>query len=198
MSSTLKRGPALAVLLIAAMGWGCDTSTDPAPATGPAQVEGSSQLLGGLLDTADGLLDDGFRLVGTTVVVVGRLGSALIGPLGGILEVQDHALRVPAGAVPHPAAFTMAVLDGRTIEVDLQAVDPETGEDVGGKGFTIPVQLALSYADARIKDNDIDDLVIVRIHPDGTREPLPSTVDRATQRVTAELDHFSKYALCRN
>ena len=197
MPSKMKPPTAAAVLLLAILVWGCESSTEPPPA--PAQLEAvqtvPDNLLGGLLGST---LNLGLRLVQTTVVIVGDLGDALIGPVGGSLSVDGHRISVPPGAVPHPATFTMEVLSGRTVEVDLTAVDPETGEDVGGKGFAIPVQLALSYDDVSIRDADVDRLVIVRIHEDGRREPLPSTVDRATKQVIAELDHFSKYGLCRN
>lgn len=199
MYSMLKRVSAVSVLLIATFVWGCETSTEPVPPQlSPLEVESPDHLLGGLLGTVSDALGIGVDLVQTVVTVVGDLGSAIIGPIGGILEVQDHDLIIPAGAVAQPTAFTMTVIEGRSVEVDLRAIDPETGEDVGEKGFNRPVQLALSYADARIKNRHVDDLVIVRVHEDGTREVLPSTVNRETQQVTAELDHFSRYVLCRN
>ena len=201
MSSMLKKGPAVALLLLATFAWGCDTSTEPVQEA-PTQLEAvdgtTSNLLGGLIGGVTDILSGGLRLVQTTVAVVGDVGTALIGPVGGILQVDDHSISVPPGAVPNPAEFSMEVLAGRTVEVDLRAVDPETGDDVGGRGFTRPVQLALSYADANVSRRDVDRLVIVRIHDDGTREVLPSVVNKYTRQVTAELDHFSKYGLCRN
>lgn len=198
MFSMLKRGSAIAVLLIATVAWGCETSTEPIPETQILEVESSDQFLGGLLGTIGDILRSAPRLVGTVVHIVGDLGSAIIGPVGGILQVDDHSISIPAGAVSQPAEFSMQVADGYRIEVDLRAIDPETGEDVGGKGFNRPVQLALSYEDARISSWDARKLVIVRVLDDGTRVPLPSTVNTWTKTVTAELDHFSRYMLCRN
>lgn len=200
MLSMLKRRSAVLVLLAATMAWGCDIApTEPISTQGPVEIESSSEnLLGGVLETVGGLFRTTVRLVGTVVEVVGEVGEALIGPVGGVLEVADHDLVVPAGAVPHPTTFSMEVLDGWTIGVELLATDPETGDDVGEKGFTRPVQLALSYANADIRRVDVDRLVIVRIHEDGTREPLPSRVDKESRQVVADLDHFSKYVLCTN
>lgn len=200
MFSMLKRRSAVLVLLVATLAWGCDaTPTEPTSKLEPVEVEATSgNLLGGLLGTVFDVVRTTTRLVGTVVEVVGDVGEALIGPVGGVLEVGDHDLTVPAGAVPHPATFRMEVLEGYTIGVELLATDPETGENVGEKGFLRPVQLALSYANADIKHRHIDRLVIVRVHEDGTREVLPSRVDKESRQVTADLDHFSKYVLCTN
>lgn len=207
MTSMWKRAGVTLMVAVAMLLGGCDTLTEPGPQPSIQEPAASSDLLGGLLGgeddggllgTVDGLLDTSVKLVRTVVHVVGSVGEALIGPVGGTLAVDNHEVVVPAGAVSNPTEFSMVVLDGRVIEVDLTATDPETGDDVGGKGFKRPVQLSLSYADARVKKRDIDDLVIVRLHEDGTREVLPSTVNRETQQVTAELDHFSRYALCSN
>ena len=194
MLSMLKRRSAVLVLLVATTAWGCDIApTEPITTQDPVEIESTSEnLLGGLLGTVSGLFRTTVRLVGTVVAVVGDVGEALIGPVGGLLEVADHDLVVPPGAVPHPATFRMEVLDGRMIGVELLATDPETGENVGEKGFTRPVQLALSYANADISRWNVDRLVIVRVHEDGTREVLPSRVDRESQQVTAELDPYSR------
>lgn len=206
MFSTMKRRSAVLVLLIASMAWGCELApTEPIPTTepvstsGPVIVDGApSNLLGGLLEAGEDLLSTTVRLVGTVVEVVGEVGEALIGPLGGVLSVQDHDLTVPQGAVAHPTLFRMEALEGWTIAVDLLATDPETGENVGEKGFLRPVQLALSYANVDIKRRDIDRLAIARVHEDGTLEVLPSRVDKTKKQVTADLDHFSRYVLCTN
>ena len=200
MISMWKNRTVIAVLALALLGLGCESGTEPVQqSSGVQAVESTSRsLLGGLIGTVESTLDTGLDLVRTTVTIVGDLGSAIIGPVGGLLEVNDHDLSVPPGAVPHPTLFSMEIVEGRSVVVDLTAVDPETGEDVGGKGFNVPVQLALSYADLKLNKHQIEDLVIVRIHDDGTYEPLPSVVNKDTQQVTAELDHFSRYALCRN
>ena len=200
MSSTWKNRAAFAVLGVALFTWGCDSSTEPTgqPSGVQAVESTSSSLLGELVGTVEGTLETGLKLVQTTVTVVGDLGTALIGPVGGLLEVNDHDLSVPPGAVPHPTLFSMEIVEGRTVVVDLRAVDPETGADVGGKGFKVPVTLALSYDDLKLNRRQIDDLVIVRIHDDGTYERLPSVVNKDTKQVSAKLDHFSRYGLCSN
>ena len=113
--------------------------------------------------------------------VAGELVTGVIGPVGGVLEVQEHGLVVPPGAVSSRTEFSMEVIAGNTIEVELTALDAATGEDVGEAGFNQPVRLSLSYANADVRPRHVDDLVIVRIHPDGRREPLPSVVDRETK-----------------
>lgn len=194
MTSMLKRTSVLAILVAALfVGGACETVTEPIPQTDRIEAEAPDELLGGVFRF---LFRTTLTLVETTVKVVEQLGMALIGPLGGVVEVADHALQVPASAVSSPTVFSMRAIEGTTIEVELRARDASTGEDVGEKGFDRPVRLSLSYADANVRDPST--LTIVRIEADGSKTKLKSTVDRENQQVIAELDHFSRYALCRN
>lgn len=185
-------GTLAAALLLAG---GCDTVTEPPVApTGPS-VEEQSELLGGL---TDGLLGgDGLSYVRNTLGSITRqVISGVVGPLGGTLEVLGHQIVVPAGAVSQPTLFVMIALPTSQIQVELYALDLRTWQDVGDSGFDIPVQLSLSYDGARV--DDPESLVIVHVRRDGKRTPLPSVVDTENRRVTASLDHFSRYALCSN
>lgn len=185
-------GTLAAALLLAG---GCDTVTEPPVApTGPS-VEEQSELLGGVLG---GLLGgDGLSYVRNTLGdITKQVVSGVVTPLGGTLDVLGHQLVVPAGAVSQPTLFVMIALPTSQIQVELYAFDLGTWADVGDAGFEIPVQLSLSYATAEV--NDPGNLVIVHVLPDGTRVRLESVVDTENRRVTAFLDHFSRYALCSN
>ncbi|HEY8468704.1 MAG TPA: hypothetical protein VIL18_03630 [Longimicrobiales bacterium] len=128
--------------------------------------------------------------------------TKLISVQGGTISLLGHTLVVPKGAVTSPTLFTMLVgLNGK-VEVHLTALVPTLFNllNIGEQGFRKPVRLTLSYAHAR-NVQDPNDLVIVYV-PGllgyNRVEPLPTTVDTVRKTVTAELDHFSRYALATN
>lgn len=193
MFLTLKRGGRAAILAIAALALGCENATEPlrSPAL---EVDGA----------VDGLLDETTETLGSELSFAHRTLALLtdevvrqkVGPAGGELSLLGHTLTIPPDAVDRPTMFVMAVLAGEAIQVELIAYDPDLHSDVGGKGFAVPVQLALSYAETGT--DDPESLVIVYVNSNGDKEKLDSEVDQENQVVRAELAHFSKYALCRN
>jgi hypothetical protein len=141
-------------------------------------------------DTSQGLLGGLLRLVGQVLTLVVKI----IGLDGGLLTLGSHSLLVPAGAVTEPTTFSMELLKSQYVMVDLTAM--RRGEDVGEKGFDKPVTVTLSYEGLRISDPS--KLFILRINENGQHEKLPSVVDSRKKTVSAELDHFSKYAMASN
>jgi hypothetical protein len=116
---------------------------------------------------------------------------------GGSLGVLSHTLKVPFGAVILPTIFTMQVEKNGHIEVELHAlVQSLLGLlDIGGKGFLKPVTLSLSYKSA-INVTDPSRLRIALLNDDGTiAEILPTTLDTKNKKVSADLPHFSRYAV---
>ncbi|HEX6693403.1 MAG TPA: hypothetical protein VF035_01745 [Longimicrobiales bacterium] len=160
----------------------------PEPTTTTTSTS-SGGLLGGLLRTVT-------TLVSNTLDLVLNL-TKLIGIKGGLLEVLDHTLTVPKGAVTQPTLFTMRVAPTTRVEVELKA-ELETKDgliDVGSQGFLKPVELELSYAHAT-NVRYPSRLKIALLNDDGTiKEILPSTVDTKQKTVTAKLPHFSRYVL---
>jgi hypothetical protein len=128
-----------------------------------------------------------------------RLVSSIFGILGGVLSLDGHGIAVPRGAVLRPTLFTMETVSGPVIDVDLNAFQSNLLNRVLSRLglFNHPVRLDLSYAGAT---NVVDPsrLVIVRLHEDGTYEVLPTRVDLRRRTVSADLDHFSKYAMASN
>jgi hypothetical protein len=126
-----------------------------------------------------------------------KVAVRLIGAEGGTIELSGHRLRVPAGAVSEPTLFKVTTADDQTIKVDLLATRRGTrgrDEDVGSRGFTQPVTLEITYASAQ-DVGDPGELAIAWVKDDGTIVPLPSAVNRDAQTVSADLEHFSGYAL---
>lgn len=121
--------------------------------------------------------------------------STLIGPTGGKVSLLGHVLTVPKGAVTVPTIFTMLVLPTGFIEVELAALLPILGTDVGGS-FTKPVTLKLTY---KRSPDAIDPARLLIVRVNGTEyEPLVSTVNIDAEAVSAKLTHFSKYAMAQN
>lgn len=124
--------------------------------------------------------------------------SAVIGRDGGVVQLGAHRLIVPEGAVDHPTHFRMRLAGNGYVEVDLDASSYATGgNDAGRRGFAKPVTLQLSYEDADLARDSID-VVIAWVKPDGSLQPLQSTRDESGHTVSAELNHFSPYALASN
>lgn len=141
-------------------------------------------------DSSQGLLGGLLKLVGNLLQLVVKV----IGQAGGLLNLGNHSLLVPAGAVTEPTTFSMELLKSEYVMVDLTAT--RRGVDVGEKGFEKPVTITLSYDGLRIKDPS--KLFILRVNENGQHEKLPSKVDTKKKTVSAELDHFSKYAMASN
>ncbi|MBW3629047.1 MAG: hypothetical protein KY464_07085 [Gemmatimonadetes bacterium] len=125
--------------------------------------------------------------------------AQVIGVAGGALELSGHTLTVPAGAVSEPTLFSMIVLPNGRIEIELLATTVEPfgqSRDVGSGGFQNgnTVRLTLSYARATNVD-DPSRLVLLYLRDDGGVEKIPTTLDQATQTITAELQHFSRYCM---
>lgn len=121
--------------------------------------------------------------------------SSIIGVSGGQISLLGHTLQVPAGAVTVPTIFTMTVLTNGYIEVELTAmVSSLLGTvSVGEKGFKKPVTLTLTYARSPDK---LDPSKLLIVYVNGSKlEPLPSSVNTVTKTVSAQLSHFSKYAM---
>ena len=123
--------------------------------------------------------------------------SRIIGLLGGTISVANHSISVPLGAVTLPTLFTLRHANNGYVEVDATATITDLlGRilDVGGLGFKKPVTMTLSYARAT-NVTDPSRLKIVRLKADGQHEIMPSTVNPWKKTVSAQLDHFSRYAL---
>lgn len=190
MISMLKNRTVLAVLALALLGLGCESGTEPAP---PAAVEAESRT-SNLLGSDEDVLD---FLERSSSLLVEQVVTELVTSEGGTLELLGHSLVIPNGAVDDPTYFVMIVLPGAQVQVELYAIDAATGLDVGASGFDTAVQLALSYSDVSgIKDPS--KLVIVHVTGEGEPVELATEVDTEAEKASADLDHFSRYALCRN
>ncbi|HEX2190162.1 MAG TPA: hypothetical protein VHG51_14740 [Longimicrobiaceae bacterium] len=130
--------------------------------------------------------------------------SAIIGAAGGKLGVAGHQISVPAGAVDRPTRFTITMSQEKSpsgnqlVKVDNTAYQQDAGGawtvNVGAAGFLKPLTLRMSYGWAT-NVSDPGRLLILWDREDGTAEPYATSIDTSTKMVTAQLTHFSIYAV---
>jgi hypothetical protein len=112
--------------------------------------------------------------------------EAVIGTAGGRVEIDGHALVVPAGAVRKDTRFVLTVPASPVLEIDVSAD--------GRRAFRFhePVQVRISYA--RCAEAPAGDLV-GRWIDGGTRLDMPTVHDAATQSIVITTEHLSGYAI---
>ena len=95
-------------------------------------------------------------------------------------------------------AGAVLALPGGYVEVDLNAsLFGLLGGllNIGERGFYKPVTVTLSY-ERSTNVPDPTKLVIIRLNGlGGTPEEVPTRVDPVNKTVSADLDHFSRYAI---
>lgn len=183
MKKQLMKLSLLPTLALSLVLWSCDALDDPsARLTGP-EVGAVSQSTSG----------NGFTVVKEKDLNAGVV-SGIIGSSGGKLMLGKHELVVPKDAVSGATTFTMSKVDGDHIRVKLTATQLTTN-DIGSRGFAVPVTLTLSYENAAELPQDPSLLRIVWLRLDGTVQEQLSDVDVVGKRVRAAVGHFSDYAL---
>ncbi len=111
--------------------------------------------------------------------------AAIIGPKGGTLHVGDHELVVPAGALREEVLISAESPTSSLVDVQLAP---------HGLQFEKPVKLRLSYE--HCVRPTITDLLVVYLGQGNRLLELPPSVDDKNHKdVTADIDHFSRYAV---
>ena len=110
--------------------------------------------------------------------------AAIIGPQGGTLKVGEHELVIPAGALDHEE---LVVAESPTSSrVDVQFAPH-------GLQFLKPAQLKLSYKGC-VRPTSLD-FLIAYIEANRVLELPPSVDHKVDDRVEADINHFSRYAI---
>ena len=186
----LRKYPILGLVLLLTVGVvSCtsDTATTEPQVAAAAPPAGSFGLIGDLTG----------GLTGTLVGTLGRVTDLLlcspqpyasstetIGPEGGVIAVGRHWLVIPRNALSSNVTITAEQVSGQTNSVRFSPA---------GLHFQTPVALSLSYENCL--------LVLVKKKVVYTDESLnilqvfPSLDLFGAKRVTAPVDHFSRYAV---
>ena len=163
----------LVVLCVAGYGTACN---EPTSGGGPFEPQLAETIGSQLVECP----------TGTT-----RTTSALIGPLGGTLEVDGHRMTVPAGALLLPTEVTLTVPASQYVEVDIRA---------GGEEhfvFEAPVEVSISYA--RCSRSNIERTSLSAWYIDSETKALLEDMggvdDKTARTVTFTTGHLSGYAI---
>lgn len=180
-----------ALIILAPMVSSCAEVRDPIAGNTAQHQDGLiGDLLGGV-----------FNLLGSILSgpdANGADASAWIGSAGGTVSTAAYTLVVPANAVSTSTRFDIEPTNTGTYSLELHAYRRGLLGliDVGGNGFSRPVTLKVSYANAR-GVTSASDLVIIYIKSNGV-EIQPSLIDTGAKTVASPLSHFSKYAMAQN
>lgn len=187
-------------LLLLALSTGCD-QLDPRNAPlGPGLFPHTTE--SGASEPTELATEDGYEGATRT--------AKWIGSSGGSLSLAGHVLEVPEGAVSQSLCFTMELVTGDVVDVDLHAWEMESSESCSAESgekeakspegtlwqgeFEVPVKLGLTYE----RTNNVSDpsrLLIGWAISATELELLSSSVDTTSETVWTELDHFSQYVL---
>ena len=160
------------LVAILALGISCTTGEDP---TAPAMPQGEPELLLGLNP-------------GRLLSCPGQpyaVATATIGPSGGQISVGEHLLVIPPGALSRPTTIRAEAPPDGVASVRLEP---------HGLTFHRPAELTLSYRSCALAG-------LLPVQVAYTTETLdlldllPSANDLLQLQVTAQLDHFSRYAV---
>jgi len=175
-------------------------------ALGAAACERADTITNSVAPSYDHSSDDSYdyktsvpvkKLVKYKKTIGDQFASAVISRGGGRLTVGNNTLEIPKRAVDEPTVFTMRVVAGDTVVVQLHATRLVSGRAYGY--FDKPVTLYLSYEDA--DPADVSKLLITYL-VDGTtsgeKQGLPSARRFTDKTISAHLFHFSNYALGEN
>jgi hypothetical protein len=133
-----------------------------------------------------------------TVTEIGEpTGAAVvrtIGPEGGTLTTPDGrvSLRVPAGAVTSPTAFSIQPIENHAPN----GVGTAYRFSPDGAQFQKPLTLTYTYAEGELTTSQPEALRVGYQKPDGTWFGVPGVqVDAAKKQVTVPMTHFSDWSL---
>jgi hypothetical protein len=109
-----------------------------------------------------------------------------IGPAGGTLRVNGHVLSIPAGALSRNVTITATAPAGYVASVDFE---PE------GLQFSRPVKLTLDYSSCPLGRLQLFKHVAYTTDHYDILDLLSSVDDILRMRVSADVRHFSRYAV---
>ena len=177
MRSTTNRLIAAFAAVVVVLGSGCNDAATTTETLQPAQASLSRN-----------------PLVLRAIPAVEETAVVVIDERGGEVRAGGHMLIVPRDAVEQPTEFTMRVIPGSFVQVDLSAVRVSNGMKV--TAFPVDLRLKLNYRNAIVLDEDrLEVAYLVDGTPFGNQEEMNSDVDVNGKWVVGRLRHFSTYAM---
>lgn len=117
--------------------------------------------------------------------------TAIVGPLGGLVDVGGTSIQIPAGALLSPATVTVTIPQSQFMEIDISV------QGVEHFVFELPVTVTLSYARCARGNIDLTPLNVWYIDSDtkALLELMGGVDDKLLRAVTFTTDHLSGYAV---
>ena len=175
-------------LLLALAGVGCDRPDAPTAPGASRALAPSAAPSGGLIgDVLGGVLGTVTRLACPTDA--SRRGTAVVGPEGGALVVDGFRVDFPEGAVARPETFTLEVLAGQYLEIEVHAEGYEhyvfarpvaVTLDLSACGGLLPSGLRAWYIDSETK---------------ALLAPMGGILDLGARTLRFQTPHFSGYTI---
>jgi hypothetical protein len=194
---TLGRFSLLGLVLLLMGGVSCTSTDSSSEALGPSVEQQQSPSFGLIGDLTGGLTDLSNDLTGTVVGTLGSVTDLLtcspqpyavtqqsIGPNGGVIRVGTHTLSIPGNAVSGTVLITAEQIRGSTNSVRLS---PE------GLQFNKPAVLTMSYENCALVL--LQKKIVYTTEKLKVLEVLTSIDLFRSKRVSAPIDHFSRYAV---
>ncbi len=147
---------------------------------------GTGGLLGGVLDLVGGVIGGLLEITGLLDCSEQRYEVAreTIGPRGGSIKVGSHVLVIPRGALSKYVTIKAEQMRGSTNSVRFS---PE------GLRFARPAVLTMSYNNCR--NVDLPKAIVYTTEGLDIREVFVSLDLFRWMKVTAQIEHFSRYAV---
>lgn len=117
--------------------------------------------------------------------------TAVVGPLGGLVNVGSTSIQIPAGALLSPATVTVTVPASNYMEVDISV------EGVEHFIFELPVVVTLDYGRCNRANIDTRPLSVWYIDSEtkDLLEPMGGVDNKLLRTITFTTGHLSGYAV---
>jgi hypothetical protein len=121
----------------------------------------------------------------------GTSASAIIGPLGGGLEIGGTSVAIPTGAIATLTPMQLSIPPSRFMEIDVSAVG------FSSFLFQTPITVTIDYSRCSRSDIDQQTLHVYHIDPQTKQllEDMGGVDDKVARRITFTTGHLSGYAV---
>ncbi len=197
MSVSLRSLRSTLIALATAASVGCSNdmlAPEPVVESTPNQLLGLGKVIGGLGNTVNNTLNNTLNTLNnllTGLVACTPLQNAsttkTIGPQGGTLSVGQYTLTIPAGALSQAKTITMQQVADTVNSVRFTP---------HGLQFAQSATLTMGYSNCLLALQTSQPVRVLYVNEALQQLEAPLSVDHsAANKVSAEIDHFSRYAI---
>lgn len=170
--STLRRGAAATLFLLAVASCGEERATGPEAPANSLGLGATTRLVQCPTDLSFSAQD-------------------LVTPLGGLVSAAGSSISLPAGAVTLPTLITLTVPASQYVEIDV------TANNLASFLFDQPVSITIDYSRCNRADIDREPLEVWHIDPLTKQliEKMESVDDKENRSISFTTGHLSGYAI---